>query len=108
MIAAILSCSFTLTSCLDRADNPSTPTIPTTPTNIIEESDYSSMMDLNTYAGDDFYQYVLGTWIANNPVPTEDDEVAIGTNKDQEFKTFEALAQIINGEKNEITSALLK
>lgn len=61
MIAAILSCSFTLTSCLDRADNPSTPTIPTTPTNIIEESDYSSMMDLNTYAGDDFYQYVLGT-----------------------------------------------
>ena len=108
MIAAILSCSFTLTSCLDRADNPSTPTIPTTPTNIIEESDYSSMMDLNTYAGDDFYQYVLGTWIANNPVPTEDDEVAIGTNKDQEFKTFEALAQIINGEKNEITSALYK
>ena len=108
MIAAILSCSFTLTSCLDRADNPSTPTIPTIPTNIIEESDYSSMMDLNTYAGDDFYQYVLGTWIANNPVPTEDDDVAIGTNEDQAFKTFEALAQIIDGEKNEITSALLK
>ena len=61
MFAAILSCSLMLTSCLEVFDNPSM--------NINEESDFSSMMDLGTYVGDDFYQYVLGTWIANNPVP---------------------------------------
>ena len=48
MFAAILSCSLMLTSCLEVFDNPSV--------NINEESDFSSMMDLGTYVGDDFYQ----------------------------------------------------
>ena len=50
MFAAILSCSLMLTSCLEVFDNPSV--------NINEESDFSSMMDLGTYVGDDFYQSV--------------------------------------------------
>ena len=63
-------------------------------------------MDLGTYVGDDFYQYVLGTWIANNPVPTKDGAISIGTNDEQEVITDEALKEIIGGQKNEIATAL--
>ena len=63
-----------LTSCLDEYDNP------TTPTNINEDSEFSSMIDASTYAGDDFYQYAVGTWLAQNPVPTEDGDEVVGTN----------------------------
>lgn len=28
-------------------------------------------MDLNIKPGDDFFRYVNGTWIANNPIPPE-------------------------------------
>ena len=100
MFAAILSCSLMLTSCFEVFDNPSV--------NINEESDFSSMMDLGTYVGDDFYQYVLGTWIANNPVPTKNGAISIGTNDEQDVKTDEALKEIIGGQKNEIASALYK
>ena len=100
MFAAILSCSLMLTSCFEVFDNPSV--------NINEESDFSSMMDLGTYVGDDFYQYVLGTWIANNPVPTKDGAISIGTNDEQDVITDEALKEIIGGQKNEIASALYK
>ena len=98
MFAATLSCSLMLTSCFEVFDNPSV--------NINEESDFSSMMDLGTYVGDDFYQYVLGTWIANNPVPTKDGAISIGTNDEQEVITDEALKEIIGGQKNEIATAL--
>ena len=98
MFAAILSCSLMLTSCFEVFDNPSV--------NINEESDFSSMMDLGTYVGDDFYQYVLGTWIANNPVPTKNGAISIGTNDEQDVITDEALKEIIGGQKNEIASAL--
>ena len=100
MFAATLSCSLMLTSCFEVFDNPSV--------NINEESDFSSMMDLGTYVGDDFYQYVLGTWIANNPVPTKNGAISIGTNDEQDVKTDEALKEIIGGQKNEIASALYK
>ena len=100
MFAAILSCSLMLTSCFEVFDNPSV--------NINEESDFSSMMDLGTYVGDDFYQYVLGTWIANNPVPTKNGAISIGTNDEQDVITDEALKEIIGGQKNEIASALYK
>ncbi len=100
MFAATLSCSLMLTSCFEVFDNPSV--------NINEESDFSSMMDLGTYVGDDFYQYVLGTWIANNPVPTKNGAISIGTNDEQEVITDEALKEIIGGQKNEIASALYK
>ena len=100
MFAATLSCSLMLTSCFEVFDNPSV--------NINEESDFSSMMDLGTYVGDDFYQYVLGTWIANNPVPTKDGAISIGTNDEQEVITDEALKEIIGGQKNEIVTALYK
>ena len=73
-MAASLSCNLMLTSCLDEYDNP------TTPTNINEDSEFSSMIDASTYAGDDFYQYAVGTWLAPNPVPTEDGDEAVGTN----------------------------
>ena len=69
-LTASLSCSLTLTSCLDEYDNP------TTPTNINEDSEFSSMIDASTYAGDDFYQYAVGTWLAQNPVPTKDGDEA--------------------------------
>ena len=100
MFAATLSCSLMLTSCFEVFDNPSV--------NINEESDFSSMMDLGTYVGDDFYQYVLGTWIANNPVPTKNGAISIGTNDEQDVITDEALKEIIGAQKNEIASALYK
>ena len=98
MFAATLSCSLMLTSCFEVFDNPSV--------NINEESDFSSMMDLGTYVGDDFYQYVLGTWIANNPVPTKNGAISIGTNDEQDVITDEALKEIIGAQKNEIATAL--
>ena len=97
-LTAILSCSLMLTSCLDVFDNPSV--------NINEESEFSSMMDLGTYVGDDFYQYVLGTWIANNPVPTKDGAKSVGMLDEQDVITDEALKEIIGGQKNEIATAL--
>ena len=89
-----------LTSCLDEYDNP------TTPTNINEDSEFSSMIDASTYAGDDFYQYAVGTWLAPNPVPTEDGDEAVGTNYTLLSNTTYALADIIDDEKNEIANAL--
>ena len=100
MFAATLSCSLMLTSCFEVFDNPSV--------NINEESDFSSMMDLGTYVGDDFYQYVLGTWIANNPVPTKDGAKSVGMLDEQDVITDEALKEIVSGQKNEIATALYK
>ena len=41
-----------------------TPTIPTVEgkQNIVEESEFSSYIDWQTYAGDDFYRYATGAW----------------------------------------------
>ena len=41
-----------------------TPTIPTVAgkQNIVEESEFSSYIDWQTYAGDDFYRYATGAW----------------------------------------------
>jgi len=101
-LAASLSCSLTLTSCLDVYDNPAN----TPPTNINEDSEFISMIDAGTYAGDDFYQYVLGTWIAQNPVPTKDEDESIGTNDTQSANSFAALKGIITGGRNKIATAL--
>ena len=68
MMAAILTSSLSLSSCLDwvttNDDNPVNPETEE-PTNIVENSDFSSYMDVNTYAGDDFYQHAIGKWLAS-------------------------------------------
>lgn len=96
LLAVNLIGGLTLSSCIDRSDNPVTnpPKAPAnTNANIKEKSAFSDDIDLSTYAGDDFYQYAVGAWIANNPVPTEDDEEVIGTmNTQAENATMEILS----------------
>ena len=36
--------------------------------NIVETSELTPYMDVNTFAGDDFYQYAVGKWLAENPL----------------------------------------
>ena len=36
---------------------------PVTDQNIVEESDFSDYIDLNTFAGDDFFRYATGKWM---------------------------------------------
>lgn len=93
MLAAILSCGFLLTSCKDVAgtdDNPVNPE-PATPTNIVEQTDFSSYIDMNTYAGDDFYRYAVGKWLAENPLG---DKSANGTLAQQSNNTNDFLASL--------------
>ena len=83
------------TSCIDNADNPS------------EASVFSKDMDLSVYAGDNFYQYVVGQWIKDNPVPTADEEYVIGTMMTQNKNAMHALAEITAEGKNLIALSLL-
>lgn len=111
LLAVNLIGGFTLSSCIDKADNPVTnpPKAPAnTNANIKEKSAFSDDIDLSTYAGDDFYQYAVGAWIANNPVPTEDDDEVIGTmNTQAENATMEILL-IAQFGTNPIGSKLMK
>ncbi len=109
LLTIILTCGLAITSCVENLDNPVVPTPDDSgkQANIVEESAFSSRMDLSTYAGDNFYQYVLGTWIKDNPVPTEDDEEEIGTMDEQDDYAKQALAEIIVNRKNEIAFDLL-
>jgi putative endopeptidase len=64
-------------------------------------------MDLSVYAGDNFYQYVVGQWIKDNPVPTADEEYVIGTMMTQNKNAMHALAEITAEGKNLIALSLL-
>ena len=84
MMAAILTSGLSLSSCQDwvttNDDNPVNPETGE-PTNIVENSDFSSYMDVNTYAGDDFYQHAIGKWLAEHPLKFLQSEN--GTNSEQ-------------------------
>ena len=95
------------TSCIDNADNPSGPSEPSGHKNIEEASAFSKDMDLSIYAGDNFYQYVVGQWIKDNPVPTADEEYVIGTMMTQNKNAMHALAEITAEGKNLIALSLL-
>ena len=95
------------TSCIDNADNPSGPPESTSHKNIEEASVFSKDMDLSIYAGDNFYQYVVGQWIKDNPVPTADEEYVIGTMMTQNKNAMHALAEITAEGKNLIALSLL-
>ena len=70
---AILTCGLmSLASCA-REDNPvvddgqgQTPAGESQ--NIQEKSQFDSYIDMGVYAGDNFYYYATGTWLANNPL----------------------------------------
>ena len=95
------------TSCRDNADNPSGPSEPSGHKNIEEASAFSKDMDLSIYAGDNFYQYVVGQWIKDNPVPTADEDYIIGTMMTQNKNAMHALAEITAEGKNLIALSLL-
>ena len=95
------------TSCRDNADNPSGPSEPSGHKNIEEASAFSKDMDLSIYAGDNFYRYVVGQWIKDNPVPTADEEYVIGTMMTQNKNAMHALAEITAEGKNLIALSLL-
>lgn len=109
MLAAIFICGLTVTSCVDEKDNPVDPpnVDPPSKSNISENSAFSSQIDMSTYAGDDFYQYAVGTWIKNNPVPTKDGDESVGTMAEQEELGALALAEITAYKKNQIAYDLL-
>lgn len=67
MLATILSCGLLTVSCTDNHDNPVADG-PVTNQNIVEESDFSDYIDLNTFAGDDFFRYATGKWMASHPL----------------------------------------
>lgn len=67
MTAAILSCGLLTVSCTDKQDNPVAEG-PVTDQNIVEESDFSDYIDLNTFAGDDFFRYATGKWMDSHPL----------------------------------------
>ena len=88
MMAAILTSGLSLSSCQDWVtSNDDNPVNPETgePTNIVENSDFSSYMDVNTYAGDDFYQHAIGKWLAEHPLKFLETEN--GTNSEQSEQT---------------------
>lgn len=63
MWIAILTCGLVLTSCSpDSADNPVAPASPEA-----DKYAYSDDIDKSVVPGDDFYQYMIGTWLKNNP-----------------------------------------
>ena len=72
MLAAILTCGFSLTSCVDY-DNPVVPEpeVPAVPDHFINEA----WMDKTVNPGDDFYMYALGTWYTSH---ADDDLGSVG------------------------------
>ena len=104
-LAVILGCCLLLTACVDNIDNPASDSI-APPTNPVEESIFSKLMDPTTYCGDDFYQYGVGQWIKENPVPNKEDDEAVGTNEMQETAAIYALARILMLETNPVAVSL--
>ena len=107
IFTAILTCGISLISCSVDDIPAGSDSGGSDNKNIVEESAFSSRMDLSTYAGDNFYQYVLGTWLKNNPVPTEDDDEELGTMDEQDEYAKLALASLIADKKNEIAFDLV-
>lgn len=90
-----------LTSCVDNIDNPSGEVDPVTPaTNPVEESVFSKLMDHTTYCGDDFYQYGVGQWIKENPVPTEDEDEVVYNPQNEMFVGFQTKSIFPQNEKS--------
>ena len=70
-MAAILNCGLAMTSCddvLNIVDNPSEPSGEQGVENIVEPSDFADLIDINTYAGDNFYDYAVGRWLDEHPL----------------------------------------
>ena len=66
-MAAILTCSLVMTSCLDeQLDNPSGGSSESG--NIIEPSVFADLMYPDIYVGDNFYEYAVGRWLDQNPL----------------------------------------
>lgn len=108
MLAAILTTGLTLTSCTDKADNPAdSGTTPQSDNgNIMEPSDFASYMDMKTYAGDDFYQYAVGKWLADNPLTG--DEKSNGTNAQQSVNADNFLLSLEKrGDSDEVLKYLI-
>ena len=78
MMAAILTYGLMMVSCADSIDdNPTNPSDESESENIIEPSVFADLMDINTYAGDNFYGYAVGRWLDEHPL--KDDEYNNGT-----------------------------
>ena len=107
LFAALVSCVFLYTACSDDDPDIGPEPVPSDKENIQEASAFSSEIDMATYAGDDFYQYAVGKWIQDNPVPTKDGDVRTGITIDQANAATEALAEITVKGENQIAFTLL-
>ena len=86
MIAAILTCGLMTTGCVE-SDNPAGGDSNSQYTNIVEPSFFASNIDMNTYAGDNFYEYATGQWLDNHPLKAM--ESSNGSLAEQSAKTNE-------------------
>ena len=95
MMAAILTYGLMMVSCADSIDdNPTNPSDESESENIIEPSVFADLMDINTYAGDNFYGYAVGRWLDEHPL--KDDEYNNGTMAAQE-KVSTAFLKMLSG-----------
>ena len=77
--AAVLLSGLTIISCVDNytvEDNPSgEPSVELNEhNNIVEDTYFSDYADMNTFAGDDFYQYAVGKWLTEHPLKAEESQ----------------------------------
>ena len=65
-LLVIAFCATVLTSCSDDETSSAVETLPMPP-------EYETNKDKNVKPGDSFFDYCNGTWLANNPIPTDPD-----------------------------------
>ena len=101
MLAAILTCGFSLTSCVDdNDDNPVTPEpeVPVVPDHFINEA----WMDKSVNPGDNFYMYALGTWYTSH---ADDDQGVWGN---AEKKNNDAIYNSLLASNNPLAQHLVR
>ena len=62
--------------------------------NIVEKSEFSSYIDWQTYAGDDFYRYATGAW---QDAADLGDKESVGTQQEQEIIMNEFIEKVCKG-----------
>ena len=96
-IFPLLALAALFAACSDK-DNPGfdTPTIPDgdVKQNIVENTQYGSYIDWQTYAGDDFYRYATGAW---QDATDLGDRNVVGTLQVQDELMDEFLAKVCKG-----------
>jgi predicted metalloendopeptidase len=93
----LLALAALFAACSDMNDtNVDNPSIPKGDANrnIVEKSEFSSYIDWQTYAGDDFYRYATGAW---QDATDLGDRGSVGTQQEQEIIMNEFIEKVCKG-----------